>query len=1055
MEETTPHPSPQNRQLNPILQSGTVLGDGTYRLEHLLGKGGMGEVWLATHLVLKENRAIKFMLAKLGSRPEAYERFVEGEARNALNLLHPNIVRVHDLNLYQGMPYIVMEYVEGETLRAFLKTEPGISLPQAGKILTQLASAISEAHAKGIVHRDIKPANILLNQSGAVKLSDFGIAKNLTGSSNVLPLEIGLGTVAYMSPEQARGEAVFQSDQYSLGVVLYEMLTGRLPFTGESSYVIMSKHATSQPDPMGSRIPAEIQAVVLKALAKTVSDRYPGVAEFAVAYFAALEKIQDRRNTPTEVIELVAPTPLNINLLETTPNTPTKPTTPNNLPTNRQALIGREKEMEQVSKLLTGQSAKIVTLTGAGGTGKTLFALSLVSRLLYVFPDGVYVVRLENLTDAQLLPTVIIQELGIKEEAGQTPLDCLKNHLKSKKFLLILDTFEQIITAGTLLAELSKACPHLKLLVTSREALKIVGESEYNLAPLPLPDVRHTNLSSQYVSQFAAVELFVQRAKAVRADFEVTDANSAAIANICAKLDGLPLAIELAAGRVKALTPQQILDRLINRLKFLTSEMRDLPPRQRTMRGAIAWSYDALEAEEQQLFRRLAVFAGGCTLESAETVCDTGTDLDVLSGIEALVSKNLVRLVEVSNAEPRYQMLQIVREYALEKLLASPEGEEFLNKYAYHFLGIAEQWQPQSAGMNQKQIFETIQLEYANFSAVLDFAISRDSAKVALQLCRKLSFFWLVRGYWSAGLSYMERSLGLAGATDPELRTGVLSLSAVLVNNQGNADRAIELMEECLAIYRATGNKPAIIRTINNLAGILLQKGNYARSKELLLENIALSRELNQTASIAVSLNSLGTIARDEEDTALAEKYYEESLNLYRELGNKRGVSLVLNNLGGIFYKRKSYDQARVYFGQMLELCKELGDKPGLLSATYNLGEVAVAEEDFEQAEALLKTSLKMAQDLNDLAITADILKSLGYAALAERRLERAIRLLAFAQKFRQTYKLFLPPAVQKRHDEAVARLQANLDGAIFKVEWLAGELMAQPEAIAYALENS
>ena len=476
-------------------------------------------------------------------------------------------------------------------------------------------------------------------------------------STSQTPAGLVLGTVGYMSPEQVSGDGLdFRSDQFSLGLVLYEMVTGKRAFQRSTAAETLVAVLREPAEPIARQnrdAPAPLCWVIERCLAKEPEKRYVSTRELA----RELAAIRDRfSENPIKQAE----------------------TCPTNLPVQQTGFVGREKEVAAAKELLLRQGVRLVTVTGPGGIGKTRLATQVASGLVEHFPGGTHFVPLSALSDPDLVASVIAQALGIREAGGQSPLEILKKNLQDSlraPVLLLLDNFEHLVQAVPTVAEILAAGPYLKILVTSRAPLHLYGEHEFPLPPLTLPDSRSMP-SVEVLSQCPAVALFVQRATAARPDFELNRENASAVAEICARLDGLPLAIELAAARVKVLSPSSMLTRLASRLQLLTGGSRDLPQRQQTLRAAIDWGYDLLSAAEQKLFRRLSVFVGGCNLESVEAVCDTNgdLDLDLLDGMASMVDKSLVQQVEQGKGESRFVMLETLREYALEKLEVSGEA---------------------------------------------------------------------------------------------------------------------------------------------------------------------------------------------------------------------------------------------------------------------------------------------------------------------------------------------------------------------------------------------
>src|SRR5215204_6275239 len=432
----------------------------------------------------------------------------------------------------------------------------------------------------------------------------------------------------------------------------------------------------------------------------------------------------------------------------------------NNLPLQPTPLIGREKEASEVCDLLRGDETRLLTLSGPGGTGKTRLALQAAADLLDDFPDGTFFVPLATLSEAELFLFTVAETLGVRE-TGEQPLDeSLNDYLSERRLLLVLDNFEQVLGAAPTVTEMLAGAPKLKVLATSRAPLGLYGEKEYAVPPLSVPDVRHLP-DFKTLSQYEAVRLFIERAKSAKADFEVTDESAPAVAEICVRLDGLPLAIELAAARIKMLPPKAILQRLSSRLKLLTGGARDLPVRQRTLRGAIEWSHTLLGDGEKTLFARMAVFSGGRTLEAVEAVCDAQGDLpvDSFEGVSSLLDKSLLRQEEGPNGEPRFVMLETVHEFAREKLGKSAEAEEIKRVHAQYFLALAEEARPELRGPNQLEWLERLEAEHDNMRAALSWALERKEVEVALRLGGALGWFWWMRGYYSEGRRWLEDAL--------------------------------------------------------------------------------------------------------------------------------------------------------------------------------------------------------------------------------------------------------------------------------------------------------
>jgi predicted ATPase len=720
------------------------------------------------------------------------------------------------------------------------------------------------------------------------------------------------------------------------------------------------------------------------------------------------------------------------------PDTPPSPAvTPTNLPRQLTSFVGRERDVEAVPKLLLREGVCLVTLTGPGGAGKTRLALQVAGDLIDAFPDGVFFVALASIGDPELILYAIAQTLGLPESGDRSPSESLKAYLSDKQMLILLDNFEHVLEAAPQVAELLATCPRLKVLVTSRAVLHLRGEKEFPVRPLALPDPKRLP-PFETLSQYAAVALFIQRALDVKPEFAVTNANAPAVAEICARLDGLPLAIELAAAWIKLFPPQALLGRLESRLKLLTGGARDLPPRQQTLRGTIAWSYDLLAKEEKALFRRLSVFAGGFTLDAAESVCSaagevdrstsgTGADdrsggapagagdnrssrptdhspdpleIEVLDGIASLADKSLLQQVtrEPGDAEPRFGMLEVIREYGLECLATSGEAPAIRRRHASYFLTLVEEAEPELRGPQRGVWLQRLEMEHDNLRAALAWAAlvwseEGGEAAAALRLGRALWEFWWVQGYLAEGREGLARLLALTGA--PEYvaeRAKALHRAGVLACDQGDYAAARALHEESLAVSSKLGDRRGIATSLNNLAHVARLQGDYPAAQELYGESLAIGRNLGDRRLIAFSLDGLGMMARYQGDYAAARGFYEESLALGRELGDRQSVAIVLNNLGWVAQDQGDYAAARAFYEESLLLKRGLGDRRGVAFSLNGLGLVALCQGDHEPARALFEESLAIRRELGDRRGTAFSLNGLGTVARYQGDAEAARR---------------------------------------------------------------
>ena len=588
-----------------------------------------------------------------------------------------------------------------------------------------------------------------------------------------------------------------------------------------------------------------------------------------------------------------------------------------------------------------------------------------------------------------------------RKKPDQVLLDSLKESLQDKQMLLVLDNFEQVVAAAPLVAELLAACPRLKCLVTSRVVLRLSGEHEFPVPPLELPDPRRLP-AVDTLSQYAAVALFIQRALAVKPDFRVDNANAPAVAEICVRLDGLPLAIELAAARIKLFPPQAMLARLGRRLELLRGGARDMPDRHQTLRHAIAWSYDLLEAGEQALFRRLAVFARGCTLEAAEAVCQAvhdpaagpGQSLEVLDGVASLVDKSLLRQQEQASGEPRFRMLETIREYGLECLTASGEEPAVRRAHADYYLALAEAAEPALTGPEQTTWLERLEAEHDNLRAALRWAEESGEAEIGLRLAGALCQFWLMRGHLREGQERLARLLGLAGASPyTAARAKALTGAGHLADNLSDYAAAHAFFEESLAIRRELGEKGGIAAALNDLGWVAWHRNDYTAARALSEESLAIWRELGDKAGIATSLHNLGWVAYYQGEYAAAHALYQESLALRRELGDKRGIAYELGHMGRTAHRQGDYRRATALLEEALALCRDMGVKQLVAWTSSHLAEVAHDQGNDERATALLEESVTLFRDIGDKDGLAFTLSVLGTVVHAQGDDERATAL--------------------------------------------------------------
>jgi predicted ATPase/DNA-binding SARP family transcriptional activator/Tfp pilus assembly protein PilF len=702
------------------------------------------------------------------------------------------------------------------------------------------------------------------------------------------------------------------------------------------------------------------------------------------------------------------------------------------LPAQTTIFIGREKELASASALLRRPEVRLVTFTGAAGTGKTRLALELTSDLSSDYAEGVAFVPLAPVGQADLVVSAIAQALGVREVAGQPLIETLVDFLREKRMLLLLDNFEHVIKAAPTVAQLLAGCPNLNLLVTSRAVLHLRGEHEYVVPPLQLPDLNNLPWLEE-LAQYEAISLFVERAIETRPDFSLTNQNARAVAEICAQLDGLPLAIELVAARTKILSPQAILSRLAvegGKLKLLVGGSLDLPARQQALRSAIAWSYDLLSAPEQALFRRLGVFAGGCTIEAAEAVASPD-DLDILEGLGSLVDKSLLRQAEDAEGTPRSWMLETLREYALERLAESSQAEEMRHQHAGYYLALVETIEPNLHGPQQREALARLDTEHDNIRAALEwFARSSEITEGGLRLAALVTYFWLIRQHWSEGRQWLERFLGASVGPTPTRARALRGLGR-LAGRQGDFEPALRFYEESLAIYQELGDKQGIASAQTGLGVVYISRGDYHTSRTLITDSLRLYREIEDRAGEAAALANLGWVAQETSDYPLAIEYEEAALVSVRDLGDRFMLIDLLNDLSWSLFRQGQYDRARATAEEMMAVAIELENKHGLQNARDKLALIAQQQGDVDLAIKMMEANLSLNREMGVRIGIAVTCNNLGYVHICGGRdLERARILLEESSSLclemgRKTASIH--PAINLAH---LALLQGNYEQA-------------------------
>jgi predicted ATPase/tRNA A-37 threonylcarbamoyl transferase component Bud32 len=1020
--------------------SGALAGESVlagYRVTGMLGRGGMGFVYEAEHVLLRRKAALKTLAPELGGGEEFRERFIR-ESQTVASIDHPNIIPIYDAGDYEGMVYIAMRYVKGPDLEKLIK-EGGIRDPnEALSILEQVAGALDAAHSREVIHRDVKPANVMIeDDSGRIYLMDFGIAKQTAGVERGLTQAgVFVGTVDYAAPEQIEAKEISSSaDVYAFGGVVYEALTGQKPYVRDTDVAVMFAHITEPPPAVSAvrpDLPEALDAVIARAMAKRPEERFASCREMIEAARAAL-------GGPAAAPS-AGPTVL--------PEAPASEAP--KLPVVATPLVGREAELAEVTSLIEQPAARLVTLTGLGGTGKTRLALEAVTTMQDAF-GAAYFVELVSVHDPNLVGSAIADSLGVRESPSTPLVEAIARHLEDAPTLIVLDHFEQVLPAATLVGELLAAVPGLKVVATSRTPLRVRGEREYAVQPLAVP------AAGPGAADSPAVLLFAARAQEAKPSFELSEANVEAVAEICRRLEGIPLAIELAAARVKLMTPEQIVGRLgEKRLSFLTGGGGG----QETLREAIEWSYNLVDDKGKSLFARLGAFVGGASLETAENVAGQPLGLEfgeVLDRIASLVDNGLVRQVEAVDGEPRFKMLETIREFALERLVERGEFDDARDRHLTRFVELAETAEPELTRANQSVWLERLSEENDNIRAALAWSFESGQVEVGLRLAGALVRFWSVRGLMTEGRRWLTEALAAPADAQPAVLAKAHFAAGFAALGQGDYPEAKPAFERSLALARESGETRLEAQALQQLGWLVMTAGSYEpdhaeRARELAGQALELARGIGDKLVQSGALNILAEVATEEGDDAAANDLYEQSLALRRELGDKRLIANSVLTLGRAELTRGNTEHAATLLEEGHRLARELGDTWSVSVALINLGRLALRAGDVPQATKLFAGGLELAKGRGDKRVAAECLQGLGAVSALLGESAQAARLFGAAEGLLEAIGARPSAAEVTISEQCVPPLEAALGREAFAAEHTAGRNQSSETAIEHGL---
>lgn len=1029
---------------------------GHYQIEAEIGSGGMGTVYCGLDTRTNEQVAIKHLKPEL-ARADLIERFKrEGAALRDLN--HPNIVKMLDAVEENGNHYLVLEYLPGGDLGAALNHEP-LPVERVVKLAIEIADALTRAHHLNIIHRDLKPGNVLLAADGTPRLTDFGIA-HIAQKERITETNALVGTVDYLAPEVLGGGTIGpQADIWAFGVMLFEMLSGERPFEGETLTATITRILTaSVPDLESLRpdIPVALVDLVYRMLEKNPQARIPSVRMVG----AELESILLGRGAEATFIQ-----PQSNHLKRfATDLTAVAPPTKHNLPAQVTPFIGRESELEALDNFLLDPNIRLITIQGMGGIGKTRLALETARRFTghdgtrhHKFSNGVYFVPLAPITSDELVVTTIADSLQFSFYSADMPDQQLLDYLREKSMLLVLDNFEHVIDAATLVADILNAAPDIKIIVTSRERLNLRGETIFTIGGMEFPEWE----TPENVMDYSGVKLFLQSARRIQPDFELAQDDVSYLARICRLVMGMPLGIELAAGWIDTLRLDEIAAEIQQNVDFLETEMRDAPERHRSIRAVFEYSWALLNEHERDLLSKLSVFRGGFTRDAAIAVTDT-----TLRTLTGLVNKSLLS----RDMSGRYQIHELIRQYAEESLQASGQQEEIYAAHAAYYADFFAKLFVDFTTMAEQDAMHLIETDMDNVRASWRWGVAHRDIGLLNKLTVALHSVGQVRSLFREGLEASEAALQAIDTHEPteeearliiELRIAAgwlyirlgditkaqttlergqdlmriaqppvghqdpltpLSLTHSLV---GDYETAVRLATEALDFHRTRDDGMSSMVTYYVLTSAAFGQGNYPEAKRYSEQALSLARKLGQIWFEAYIRIDLGNIARVMGNYAEARHHYQASYQIRKDIfKDPEGTAVSLKHLGRVALLEGDAAPAKSQFEESIAIYKDLGDRGGLATALTGLGMTLTALGDYGAAHENLRRALELVVEMQLTPLILSTLVGFGELLLHSNQTERGYELLGLI--------FYHPLSNQETKDEVEALINQHGDHPAF-----------------------